>query len=340
MRMLRIILSRINKMWLLMGVAVILGLAATWVTTQYLKTREARIEAEAKKRATGGTTVAVVVPQRNLPKGTLVDGSVMAARDVLADTVYEETVLATDFSKIQGTRLVRAVEQGRPLRQSDLDIRAKDFAATLPDGRRALTIDIDEINSISQMVRVGNHIDLMLIVSDNAEGESGQKVISLMQRVKVVATGQTARSVQNEPGQAPTVQRYSNVTFEVTPEEAARIALAKELGKIRAVLRNEEDTAIAPLGKVNSQTVLRGYGSPGEVIEYIIGGRGGGGGPAAAVQTVSAGVPALGGATAGGPAVPAGAMAGPGSGQITVPGVGSFPYPSVPGVTAPAPTTK
>jgi len=350
MRMLRIILSRINKMWLLMGVAVILGLAATWVTLQYLKTREARIEAEAQKRASGGTTVAVVVPTRNLPKGTIVDGNSMAARDVLADTVYDETILAADFAKVQGIRLARPVEQGRPLRQSDLDIQAKDFAETLAGGKRAITIEIDEINSISQMARVGNYIDLMLIVSEGSDGGGGQQVLSLLQRVKIVATGQTITRAAPADGSRPAApQRYSNVTFEVTPEEAARIALAQQMGRIRAVLRGDEDRAIEPLARVNTQTVLRGYGAAGKkkgkggdedelTVEYIIGGRGSGSGVAPS-QTINVNMPAM---PAGAPAqtasVPPGAIATPG--QVTVPGVGTFPYPSVPGVNAPAPGTS
>lgn len=346
MRILRIILSRINKMWLLMGVAIILGLVATWVTTQYLKTREARIEAEAKKRASGGTTVAVVVPQRNLPKGTVVDGGVMAARDVLADTIYSETVLASDFGKIQGMRLSRPVEQGRPLRRSDLDDRAKDFAETLPEGKRAITIDIDEINSISQMVRVGNYVDLMLIVSDTSDaGSGGQQVLSVLQRVKIVATGQTiTRAAPASDGTpASAAQRYSNVTFEVTPEEAARIALAQQMGRIRAVLRSDEDKLIAPLAKVNTQTVLRGYGTDPTKkgaedalsVEYIIGGKGSGG--VGQTQTINVNMAPTAPGAASAQAAPQGAIAGPTPGQITVPGVGSFPYPSVPGVNAPAP---
>lgn len=342
MRLLRIIFSRINKMWLLMGVAVILGLVATWVTTQYLKNREARIEAEAKKRASGGTTVSVVVPQRNLPKGTVVDGSSMAARDVLADTVYSETILASDFGKVQGMRLARPVEQGRPLRRSDLDDKAKDFAETLPEGKRAITIDIDEINSISQMVRVGNYVDLMLIVSDANDPGGGQQVLSVLQRVKIVATGQTITRVAAAGEGAPAAAiRYSNVTFEVTPEEAARIALAQQMGRFRAVLRSDEDKVIAPLAKVNTQTVLRGYGydptkkDDALSVEYIIGGKGSGG--VGQTQTINVNMAPTAPAAAPGQAVPQGAIAGPTPGQITVPGVGTFPYPSVPGVNAPAP---
>jgi pilus assembly protein CpaB len=349
MRMLRIILSRINKMWLLMGAAIVLGLLATWVTTQYLKKREASIEAEAKKRASGGTTVEVVVPRRNLPKGTVVDANSMAAREVVADTIYEETILASDFGKVQGTKLVRPVEGGRPLRRTDLDIRAKEFAEALPNGKRAITIEIDEINSIAQMVRVGNNLDLMLIVSDASEGGSGQQqVLMLLPKAKIIATGPIITRIPPAEGPQPAAQRYSNVTFEVTPEEAARIALAQTMGKIRAVLRGDEDQAIEPFAKVTTQTVLRGF-SPtkkkrggdvdGEdvIVEYIIGGRSSGSG-VAPVQNISVNMPGMAAAPAA-PAVPAGAIPGPTPGQMTVPGVGSFPYPSVPGVNAPAPAS-
>jgi pilus assembly protein CpaB len=342
MRTLRIILSRINKMWLLMGAAIILGIIATWVTTSYLKTREARIEAEAKKRASGGTTVEVVVPTRRLGKGAVVDGSNMASRDVLADTVYDETVLAADFGKVQGSKLLRPIEEGRPLRMSDLDILAKDFSETLPEGKRAITIEIDELNSVSGMARVGNRLDLMLIVTDNSEGGSGQQqVLSLLQKVKIIATGQTVtRAAPSQPGQpAAAAQRYSNVTFEVTPEEAARIALAQQMGRIRAVLRSDEDQVVEPLPRVNTQTVMRGGAVKkkkggdvdGEdiVIEYIIGGKNSGGG-IGQTQTINVNmpnIPGLGGApgaaASAGPAMPSGQPQ-----QVTVPGVGTFNAPT------------
>ncbi len=338
-RIIRILFSRINKMWLLMGTAILLGLVATWVTTQYLKARERRIEAEAQKRASGGATVAVVVPVKNLPKGTVIDGNLVAARDVVADTIYDETVLAEDFGKVTGLRLSRAVVQGRPLRRSDLDIKAKEFSESLPEGMRAITIDVDEINSVAQMVRVGNRVDLMLIVSDPGEG-GGQQVISLLQRVKIIATGQnTVRAQADAPaaqGAAP--QRYSNVTLEVTPEEAARIALAQQMGRIRAVLRNEEDQLVVPLAKVNTQSLMRGYaagdkkGDESPFVEYIIGGKGSGG----IGQTVNVNMPAAAPPPAGAPQA---ASAAPG-GQISIPGVGNIPYPVQFGPPPAAPAPK
>jgi hypothetical protein len=269
MRMLRIILSRINKMWLLMGAAVILGLVATWVTTQYLKTREARIEAEAKKRAIGGTTVSVVVPTRKLKKGDVVDSGTMAARDVLAETVYDETVLAADFGKVQGSRLLRPVEEGRPLRLSDLDIHVKEFSETLPEGKRAITVEIDELNSIAQI-------------------------------------------------------------------------LSQQMGRFRATLRSDEDEVIKPLAKVTTKSVMRGYpevAAGGEAeVEFIIGGKGSGG--VGQAQTVNVNMPGMAGLMGAGmpgasspPPPPAGAISGA-PGQVTVPGVGSFAYPTTSATTS------
>ena len=355
MRILRILFSRINKMWLLLGLAILLGLAATWVTLQYLKVREQRIEADVKKRASGGATIEVVAVARNLPKGTVVGADNLVKREILEDLVYEETVLINEFEKVEGLKLARAVEGGRPLRRSDLDIKAKDFSEALPQGTRAITIDVDEINSVSQMVRPGNLVDLMLIVTDPADPAGGQQVVSLLQKVKVLATGQMiARNPDRDgaakggpaapagnalfgPSSAASTsnasQRYSNFTFEVTPDEAARIALAQQLGKIRAVLRNDDDQRMDPLAKINSKTLLQGY-VPGKkgaqeaavrpTVEFIIGGKGGGGvGTTVNVNMTSP----LGGAAPGGGAPPAATPPlPPGTGQVNIPGIGNVPY--------------
>ncbi len=356
MRILRILISRINRMWLLLGVAVLLGLTATWVTMQYLKVREQRIEAEVKKRASGGNTVDVVAVARNLPKGAVISGENLVKREILEDLVYEETILLNDFDKVNGMKLARAVESGRPLRRSDLELRTKEFSEELTQGTRAITIEVDEINSVAQMVRPGNLVDLMLIVADPNDPSGGQQVVSLLQKVKVLATGQTVarnadrdRDAASAPAKGGLVGpgssagnstgplRYSNFTFEVTPEEAARIALGQQLGKIRAVLRNDEDMRMDPLAKINSQSLMQGY-SPGKkgqqqaerpTVEFIIGGKGGGGATPTTVNVNMASPMGGGVPTSAAPASPPPAAAG--TGQVNIPGLGNVPFTVPPG---------
>ncbi len=166
-------------------------------------------------------------------------------RDVPVDFIYDNTILADNFDSIKGLKLLRAVPRGRPLLKDDVEEQNKDFADLLPKGTRAITMDVDEINSLANMVKPGNYVDLFLITTDPANPMNGQQIVPVLQRVKVLATGEQSgrRALEEETGpRGAQARRYSNITFEVTPEQAARIALAQQLGKVRAVLRNSEDT--------------------------------------------------------------------------------------------------
>jgi len=133
-----------------------------------------------------------------------------------------------------------------------------------------------------------------------------------MQRVKVIATGQTVRKADAftapQPGVPQGVVRYSNLTFEVSPDQAARIALAQQLGRIRAILRREPDEEIVRLGKINTKNLLKkGFvlegpdEADGSAVEYIIGGKGGGG----VGNTITVNVPGITPPAPGAPGVPA-----------------------------------
>jgi pilus assembly protein CpaB len=330
---LRIPRLRINRTWAMLFLAIGLGLLATWLTLQYLKIREQRIAADLTARSKGGPGVRVVVPTRDLQRGMAVNQSVVAGREIPADLVYQETITVDMWDRYDGARLIRNVDRGRPLRLSDLQEQVKDFSKFLENGQRAITIETDEVNSIAQLVRPGNLMDLFLIMPDPSDpNASTQQIVLLMQRLKVIATGQRVRGSMDEappPGAAPGAPtpgaRYATFTFEVTPEEAARLALAQSLGKFRAVLRNEPDKEIVKLGRINSRNLLKKVAMAPDTpeardesqIEYIIGGRGGGG----IGNTINVNMPGLGGAMPGVPGMPG------------MPGAG---VPGQPGATGPA----
>ncbi|HZQ74538.1 MAG TPA: Flp pilus assembly protein CpaB [Burkholderiales bacterium] len=282
------IFARINRMWLTLGAAVVLGLLATWLAVNYLKSREARISAELEARQKGGPTVAVVVPVKDLPRGTQLKEGLVAARPIAADLVYEEMITADQFDKIAGQRLLRAVQKGRALRRADVfDEHLKDFSDQIEPGMRAITLETDELNSISQMLRPGNMVDLYLIAPQ--PGGVGQQVLPLIESVKIVATGQNLKPVEGSIAPASQPGRevgYTTITVEVTPVEAARLALAQQSGRIRAVLRNPEDEEQSEIGRVDTSTLMRMARARmraepdedlGDTVEFIIGGKGQGG---------------------------------------------------------------
>lgn len=341
------IFARINRMWLTLGAAIVLGLLATWLAVNYLRTREARISEEIAARQRGGPTVTVVVPVKDLPRGTQLTEKLVAGRPIAADLVYEEMITSDEFDKVAGRRLLRAVQKGRALRRGDVfDEHLKDFSDQIEPGMRAITIETDELNSISQMVRPGNLVDLYLIAPQ--PGGVGQQVLPLIDRVKIVATGQNLKPAEATapPERQGREAGYTTITVEVTPVEAARLALAQQSGRIRAVLRNPEDEEDAEIGRVDTATLMRMARARmraepdedmGDSVEFIIGGKGQGGAGAPININVPGltipGVPQAAAAAAGQAAenAPPTGQASPGQYPAfnAVPGVGGM-IPSVP----------
>jgi pilus assembly protein CpaB len=227
----------------------------------------------------------------------------VAARPVPADFVFDDTILSSDFDSIKGQALLRPVTKGKPLRKADVQQMFADFADTLKLGKRAMTVNVDEINSVSHMVEPGNLVDLMLLLpgadvggGGGAPGASGQTVVPFLEQVKVLATGQ--KVTHDDPAAGPEKRKvtYGTLTLEVTPTQAARLALATELGKIRAVLRNDKDKQEVDFESINAGNLLEDVrerakrvaaARPQEgpdarprsssiFVQYIIGGKGSG----------------------------------------------------------------
>jgi pilus assembly protein CpaB len=71
---------------------------------------------------------------------------------------------------------------------------------------------------------------------------------------------------------------FSTITLEVSPLDAARIIVAKSSGHLTAVLRHPDDEAP---NRLKALSVAQLLGAPtgrssGKVVEYIVGGGGGG----------------------------------------------------------------
>lgn len=274
---------KINKTWLMLIVAIVLALLTTWLTMRYLTQREQTIEAEVQARSqqNRGATVAVVVPIQPLPAGTVLSESLVAARDVSSDFVYDDTLTVAQFQAQKNQVLLRDVSRGRPLRRTDVQEVFADFSGSLKAGTRAITIQVDEINSVSHMVVPGNLVDLMLILASGDDGAKNQSVVPFLEKIKVLATGQ--KVTRDDPSEQDARRRvsYSTLTLEVTPAQAARLTLAIELGKIRAVLRNEKDKQDVYFDSINSGNLLQDNSDPekaaltsqGKFVEYYIGGK-------------------------------------------------------------------
>lgn len=278
----------------LLLIAALMAGAVSWVAYYYLQQREAAMKEEiaAKGKLNNVVKVRVAVPIADSPVGTVLNQTNFVARPIDEDLVYPDTVLADDFAAMEGATLALPVLRGRPLRLSDLVApEVSDVAAILPAGKRALTIEIDNVNSIAQTLRPNHHVDLFLLskavkregAPDQGEGSLEQASL-YMQDVVVLATGTEFHDVSKgddaaatrmvRPGDVPGKEKtFDTVTLLVTPKEAARLMIGQKMGSYRVALRGTTDRAPVALATLRAGDLLpSNVPARNRGIEFIVGG--------------------------------------------------------------------
>jgi pilus assembly protein CpaB len=265
MNLSRIKAFRPSKTWVVLGVAVGIGLLAALAARSYLSSRMAELEAKAR-----GRSVSVVVAKSDLVKGTKLSTETVAVRNVPMEFAHSSAVLPDQFERVEGQALAFNVKSGEIILWSLLEgKRVPTFSARVEAGRRAITVPVDEINSMSGLLEPGDLIDLMVTVD-----QKGKKVtLPLMQGVQVMATGQ--RSVDDPKSGERRI--YSTVTLDTDPREAQNIIVARDAGRITALLRNPQDRT-PPQGNLRDLAALLGAAPSAkgyvQEVPVLYGGRG------------------------------------------------------------------
>jgi len=225
---------RPNRTWALLLVALAIGGLAAMSARSYLNRQMQAIENSAK-----GKTITVIVAKNDIPKGEVLSADNMALRPIPAEFAHSVALSPEDFERVDGQRLAYPVKSGEMILWGLMETaRVPTFSANVAAGRRAMTVPVDEINSISGMLEPGDTVDLLATVDRN-----GKKLtFPVMQNVAVMATGQRS---QDDP-KTGNQRQYSTVTIDTTPEQARLLIAARDAGKLTALLRNPQDkTAIA-----------------------------------------------------------------------------------------------
>ena len=175
---------------------------------------------------------------------------VVAARDVDPGTVLGEGSLQViawpsgsvpagaikDLKKTQGRVASTLIFTGEPILEAKLarEGASGGLASVLGEGKRAITIQANEIVGVAGYIRPGSRVDIMVNTHDNKD-RSLSKIV--LENILVLATAQDDKRDQTKP------KVVSAVTLEVDPRQAEKIDLARHIGTLSMVLRNSLDNA-------------------------------------------------------------------------------------------------
>jgi len=186
-----------------------------------------------------------MVAARAIPAGTLVRDEDFRPADLALDSVPEGALQDTPDNRVQiRGALVRAYMEAKQVASMDVLLRPRDrgfLAAVLAPGTRAVTIPVDAISGVAGLLWPGDRVDLMLVEQHQGTGLFAEIIMS---DLRVIAVDQHivqgAGASDGSPGLPARV-----VTFQVTEEEAQRIAVASRMGQIRLVIRAAEPPPVA-----------------------------------------------------------------------------------------------
>ena len=260
----------------LLGIAVVMAGLAGFLVKFYLDRKAAELESRYADRT---EKTRVVVPKRDLLAGTRVDIAEFALRPMQTDLIPPDAVKPDEMENALGQSLKIDLPIGRPLLWSYLSSgMSPSFSDLLDKDRRALTIAVDELNSISGMVRPSDRIDLFIVGKDSLGAPGGGKdakiVRPLLQDVLVKATGNIVRRETGLDGKEYD-RRYSTLTLDLLPDEIGKVLIAQENGELKAALKrvDQDDARYRPTRE--SDLWSEGNGETGGLVLYV-GGKGGG----------------------------------------------------------------
>ena len=192
----------------------------------------------------------VLVARKAMPVGTIIDAESLTyqpwPKELLQSAYYMEGSPDSDISKLIGTVVRYQVTAGQPLTRGSL-VGPNDrgfLAAALGPGMRAVTVPVNVSSGVAGFVFPGDRVDMVLTqdVQGGGDGPALKVSETIMRNIRVLATDQRIDSKDATTGKT-VVTTFSNVTLEVTPRIAEKIAVAQNMGTLSLSLRSLADSA-------------------------------------------------------------------------------------------------
>ncbi len=237
-----------NRSRLLMigGLALALGLLVSFTVYNQLKTSAGSNTSE--------RAAPVVVASNDIPVGVKVTG-----RDVRVINLPQSAIPPGSFATIS-----KVVERGAvlPISKGEFILSSKlapenagaGLPAMIPSGMRAVSVRVNDVVSVAGFVQPGTHVDV-LATGNQAANE--RQTTTVLENVLVLAVGRSLdRNAAAEAQIAPVI------TLAVSPDDAQKLALVSQEGRIQLSLRNPMDTKKGAIGATRSSSLYLGDTPP------------------------------------------------------------------------------
>ncbi len=215
---------------------LVLGIATVVAVDYYLTQRSVALDQNARAQL-----IARVVATRELKAGQHLQYEDLSIHELPRQWVGPDSFAPDQAESIVGKILLKDLRPGEPI--SRLALNEPELPALteqLAPGRRAITMPVDYVNSLSGRLVPGDRIDLFVTFA-----HEGQRITTLLvSAVRVLATDEPL-ALQSADNVGLKERSVTSVTLDVSPKEALKLVSAKLGGVLTAVLRVDDGSSIS-----------------------------------------------------------------------------------------------
>lgn len=228
-----------SRALMMLAVAVLAGLAAVVFASRWLLQTSSNavtpIAVAAGDVSLGEPLNASLIRTVNWPTGSVPPGAF------------------SDPKLLEGRVVRTSLGRGEPVIEAKLaPIGTKGgLSAVIGEGNRAITVRVNDVVGVAGFALPGNYVDVIVNTQEPGKTDAQQSISKIvLEKILVLAVAQQV----NRDDTAPKV--VNAVTLEVTPEQAEKLDLARSVGTLSLVLRNQVDKATLPTDGATKVSLL------------------------------------------------------------------------------------
>ncbi|MGF6757038.1 Flp pilus assembly protein CpaB [Paraburkholderia sp. GAS334] len=159
-----------------------------------------------------------------------------------------------DPQKLDGRVLKESALKGEPILESKLSPAGTlgGLSAVINEGKRAITVRVNDVIGVAGFALPGNYVDIIVNTQKDAGVSRDQNISKIvLEKILVLAVAQEVGRDETKP------KVVDAVTLEVTPGQAETIDLARSIGTLSLVLRNQVDPQALPTAGATRASLLQ-----------------------------------------------------------------------------------
>ena len=242
-------MNRQKRTFIVVAVSLVMAAAATFAmfrVVQHIPAQQVEIP-----------TATVVVAAETIPVGTLIEEHHLRTVAWPARNPVDGAV--ADPKELIGRGVITPIGLNEPVTLTKVASRESGggLPPVIPTGMRAISVRVNEVIGVAGFVVPGTRVDVVVTVNNQKDSEPMTRTV--VSNVQVLTAGTKFDQEQARKDGKP--MESTVVTLMVLPEDAERIALAQNEGKLNLALRNPLDVQPTATQGIKMASLLSPAGS-------------------------------------------------------------------------------